>query len=327
MYITTILRSLYYYSAGISWSVLSYPSNNPILNSLNVASPSLTSEYWISTFKANEKPNFQGKFPYWAEYSSLSAYDDRGLLIPNTSVSSSQVGLGLVTIDLMANISYDSKGFSVIHRIYRPPGYKTPQIEKFKVFQNGIEQPLADTSTARKNGQILQPEMENALGKNRQTTITGIDLYKPSDRELPGLFSNYDAIYLVAGPKRINTGMTISGNLGPSKTWIKHVGFMTTDLYTTVTYDSIEIKWNQNYTIFIGSKTETFNDYDDKNPEHHFLFWSAETLFPTVVMRIIDISCSIGDCKYLPLRSNQYVDPLSCEFILGDIYPTILNYT
>ena len=327
MYITAILRSLYYYSSGISWSVLSYPSHNPILNSLNVASPSLTSEYWISTFKEDDTPIFQGRFPEWAEYSSLSAYDDRGLLIPNTSVSSDQVGFGFINLDLMANISYNSKGFSVIHRIYRPPGDKNTIFEKFKVFNNGVEQPVAGTDTARKNGQILQPDLEKALGKNRQTTITGIDLYKPSDRELPGLFSNYDAIYLVAGPTRLNSGLVISGNLGPPKTWIKHVGFMTTDLYTTVTYDSIELSWNQNYTLFIGSSHKTFSDYDSNNPEHYLLYWAPETIFPTVVMRIIDVSCSTGDCIYPTLRSNKYIDPLECQFTLGNIYPIDLYYT
>ena len=63
-FVQIILSSLYIYSSNISWAVLSYPSTNPELNSLNVASPSLTSEYWISTFKAYARPVFEGQFPF-----------------------------------------------------------------------------------------------------------------------------------------------------------------------------------------------------------------------------------------------------------------------
>ena len=63
-FIQIILKSLYIYSSNTSWAILSYPSKNQTLNALNVASPSLTTEYWISSFKAYDRPIFEGSFPH-----------------------------------------------------------------------------------------------------------------------------------------------------------------------------------------------------------------------------------------------------------------------
>jgi len=320
-----ILSMLYEYSAGLSWAVLSYPSADPRTNCLNVASPSLSSEYWISTFRPYDRPVFVGVFPAWAEYSSLSAYDSQGEPIPGTTVSSAQTTGG--TIDLMAgvaNVSAFELPYAVIHRVYRPPN-RTQCLrdsEKFEVRLGGVAQPLASETQARDSGKELEPQLQKALGKIHPDIRPDTPFYKPSTRDFPGLFPNADATYLVSSPSRQTAGMRIEGCRPDAAPWIKYLGFMTTDLYTTATDASMEV--HGCYTVFamtLGEDPASYG-YDAANASQHLITWNAD-VFPTLVMRIVDVSCSLGACKY-DLNQSHYVPWWECEAILGDVYPTTI---
>lgn len=321
-----ILSTLYAYSSGVSWSILSYPSSNLDLNCLNVASPSFTSEYWITTFKANTRPVFGGTFPDWAEYSSLSAYDDQGLLIPGSAVNSFDL-TPRATIDLMNGVDseYLTRPYAVIHRVYRPPGRTQGLLprEKFNVYVNGTMQLMATEVQARSNGKQLQPELQEALGKSHPDIRPNYDMYKPSDHTLPGLFPNSDALYLVSSPSHSTVGVRLEGCLADDVPWVKYLGYMTTDMYTTATGGTYEVGTAECYVLYVTKAHIDPSDYgyDPTNDTHHTLRWTPETLFPTLVLRIVDTSCSMGHCKYL-MNHSYYTPPTRCASILGGLYPT-----
>ena len=330
-FVQIILSSLYIYSSNISWAVLSYPSKDPELNSLNVASPSLTSEYWISTFKAYARPVFEGNFPSWAEYSSLSAYDDFGVLIPGSSYNSAQTGFENGTIDLLRDVddSFLSRPYAVIHRVYRPPGRNESlqDNEKFKVTVYNYIQPVATEEEARNNGKQLESQLQKSLGKIHADFYSDTRLYKPSSGNMPGLFGNGDAIYLITSPSRQRVGLRINGILGNQPEWIKYIGYMTTDMYTTATSDGYELQWNQPYSIFIfkaGYDPEKYG-YNASDKDNHVIYWNEGAIFPTVVLRIIDVSCSTGDCKY-NLQEDSYIPPTVCQLSLKELYPIEIKY-
>ena len=332
VFLQFILSVVYTYSSGLSWAVLSYPSSNPQNNSLNVASPSLSSEYWISTFTAGERPVFVGSFPPWAEYSSLSAYDDRGVLIDGSTVNSFQNSNG--TIDLLAGVdnSQLSRPYAVIHRVYRPAN-RTECLqdnEKFKVLSGSeVPQPTATESQARDNGKRLEPELQKTLGKIHADLRPNRDLYKPSSRTMPGLFPNSDAIYLVSSPSRKTTGMRVSGCFVDSteSTSVKYLGYTTTDMYTTATHASYEVLRGGCYDIFVmkGLVDPSEYGYDPGNSSQSVIYWNVGAIFPTLVLRIVDVSCSLGQCSYV-LNQSRYVPPAECRAALGRIYPGQLRF-
>jgi hypothetical protein len=328
-FIQIILKSLYIYSSNTSWAILSYPSKNQTLNALNVASPSLTTEYWISSFKAYDRPIFEGSFPDWAEYSSLSAYDDRGMPIPGSSVNTAQFQSGSIDLLKYVDDSLISQPYAVIHRVYRPPGHDASlqDNEKFNVTLRGYTQDALTEEEARDNGKQLQAELQKSLGKIHADFYSDTKLYKPSTKFMPGLFPNSDAIYLICSPSRGYIGLRIDGILGDQKEWIEFIGFMATDLYTTATDDSLELSWNQPYSLFImrGEYDPKDYGYDPKDSTQHVLYWNQGAIFPTVVLRIIDVSCSLGDCEY-DLGGDAYVSPLRCRRNLGSIYPKKVTY-
>jgi len=331
-FLQVILNSLYIYSSNISWSVLSYPSTDPVKNSLNVASPSLTSEYWISTFKSNDRPIFCGSFPEWVEYSSLSAYDDNGIVIQNSSVNSYQI-LNYSCINLLEDVSDQSlsRPYAVIHRVYRSPIH--PQSlqpsEKFSISLNNKTQALATEEQARNSGKQLESELQKTVGKDHSDIFSNTKLYKPSERHLSGLFPNEDALYLITSPTRNKSCIRIQSCLGDELPWIKYIGFITTDMYTTATSGTVELKWRTCYTLFVTRPTYSTLScgYDSKNKTHYSLLWDVGVIFPTLVMRIIDISCSMGECRYGINNITHMISSSRCQNILGSLYPNKITFS
>lgn len=329
-----ILSTLYTYSSGVSWAVLSYPSSDPQINSLNVASPSLTSEYWISTFRAYDRPVFTGSFPAWAEYSSLSAYDDTGSPIVGSSVNSFQIPSG--TIDLMEHVDDTklSRSYAVILRVYRPPN-RTECLrdsEKFQVFSGGSPQPqpVAPNDQAADNGKLLEPELQEELGKIHPDLRPNRDPYKPSSRTLIDLFPNPDAFYLVSSPARKTPGIRLEGCFPSNNAsqWVQYFGYMTTDTFTTATQATYEVPRSTCYDLFVmkGASDPSKYGYSALNTSQQLIYWNVGAVFPTLVLRVVDVSCSLGQCDAYGLKGRRYFSSRECRVILGTLYPTRVTF-
>lgn len=69
---------------------IAHASEDPSMNTLNVAMPDLTAEYWCTFIPAGKAPVFRLNFPSWSRYSALTAYDINAL--PIASLNSREVG-------------------------------------------------------------------------------------------------------------------------------------------------------------------------------------------------------------------------------------------
>mmetsp|Transcript_72013 Transcript_72013/g.204406 ORF Transcript_72013/g.204406 Transcript_72013/m.204406 type:complete len:483 (-) Transcript_72013:121-1569(-) len=113
-------------------SAVAHASLDPEMNTMNIAMPDLTAEYWCTFVPPGQAPVFRLKFPEWSVYSALTAYDTAGF--PVASLNARQVAGGTdprmlidsegrVVVHLMHGTTWDhSAPLCVLFRVYRPEG-------------------------------------------------------------------------------------------------------------------------------------------------------------------------------------------------------------
>jgi len=111
---------------------VAHASLDPEMNTMNIAMPDLTAEYWCTFVPPGQAPVFRLKFPEWSVYSALTAYDTAGF--PVASLNARQVAggkdprmlidsEGRVVVHLMHGTTWDhSAPLCVLFRVYRPEG-------------------------------------------------------------------------------------------------------------------------------------------------------------------------------------------------------------
>jgi len=111
---------------------VAHASLDPEMNTMNIAMPDLTAEYWCTFVPPGKAPVFRLRFPEWSVYSALTAYDTSGF--PVASLNARQVmggkdprvlidSEGRVIVHLMHGTTFDqSAPLCVLFRVYRPEG-------------------------------------------------------------------------------------------------------------------------------------------------------------------------------------------------------------
>ena len=120
-------------------SAVAHASEDPAMDTMNVAMPDLSAEYWCTFVPKGHAPIFRLSFPSWARYAALTAYDVSGL--PVTSVNARQVHSDMRcfplphtdenTREFVVNLMWGCSSLThnrwaeaplcVIFRVYRPP--------------------------------------------------------------------------------------------------------------------------------------------------------------------------------------------------------------
>jgi hypothetical protein len=123
-------------------SAVAHAAEDEADSTLNVAMPELSAEYWCTFIPAGQAPVFCVAFPEWAVYTSLTAYDTRGLPIaslnhrqaptdPRAHALGPKVGDSAErgrpppwTVNLMHGAPPWSGPLCVLFRVYRPPNVR-----------------------------------------------------------------------------------------------------------------------------------------------------------------------------------------------------------
>jgi hypothetical protein len=107
-------------------SAVAHASDDEAMNTMNIAMPELSAEYWCTFIPVGQAPVFRLLFPKWAVFSSLTAYDTSGL--PLAAVHANQVSSdsraihieGKLMVNLMLGVTW-SGPICIVFRVYRPP--------------------------------------------------------------------------------------------------------------------------------------------------------------------------------------------------------------
>ena len=205
------LCSFYSFYSGKAWPILSHPSDQWFTNSLNIAMPDLNVEYWITSFQANQAVEIAGQFPRWIKYGSLTMYDTRGM--PIDSITDRQMN-DSIKRNYRKKFTYHTN-FCIILHVYKPYKMIEQNIDPhaFTIRVNNVQLSQSYIWTARLRGKnkfinfffnlrrskILSYSIAKIINPiDRIVTQRNMQMFRPCDKSLPGLFPNMDARYIVS---------------------------------------------------------------------------------------------------------------------------------
>ena len=312
---------------GSAWNVLSHASAERRTNSLNVAMPDFSVEYWVTAFEKGSTATLTGRFPTWARYAALTAYADDGL--PFDSVSIADEGAGRAFTRTFTSTESD---FVVLARIYRPASHpeSLAPAEKFAVRVDGKTWTVASETRARFNGKALEWPIQYAVGRTLAKQLPSkrdMPMFRPADASLPGVFPNQDARYLITYPSLEGGQCAVfRGHVPQAAPGRAFYGFMAVEMKTTATVASLSDEdlggWGSAYTVF-ACRTEPNArqaGYDATDPSHHLLL-SGDVELPGVVLRDLDTTAGQGLKATDAWAEQGRVEPERCRSVLGEAYP------
>lgn len=224
-------------------TMVAHASKDPPMSSLNVAMPDLSAEYWATYIPADKFPVYHIKFPEWAIYSALTAYDSTGL--PVASINSLEALSGKddrvskeeakdsltnpsdqrMVINVMKGVKW-SGPLCVLLRVYRPrevvitPPEQLPLVRFLPKEQMGAPPagtdflPNATQAAAIANGKLQAEEFTKMIGAKLpalKPKQKGSQFFMP--KNLGGLFPNANATYVVVFPPAGKSGLRIKNTV------------------------------------------------------------------------------------------------------------------
>ena len=312
---------------GSAWNVLSHASDDRRTNSLNVAMPDFSVEYWVTAFKKDTTATLTGSFPKWARYAALTAYGKDGL--PFASVNMADKGAGRTFTTTFTSTESD---FVVLARVYRTKSHPTSltKAEKFSVTVDGERWKTASETKARRNGKVLEWPIQHAVGHALAKQLTpdrDMQMFRPSDASLPGVFPNEDARYMITYPSLQGGKCAVfHGRVPEAASGREFYGFMAVEMKTTATVASLSDEdlggWGSAYTVFAcRNEAEARNaGYDSADASHHLLL-AGDVKVPGVVLRDLNTAAGQGLKATDEWAARGRVTPEQCRSALGEAYP------
>lgn len=225
---------------------VAHASLDPEMNTMNIALPDLTAEYWCTFVPPGMAPVFRLKFPQWSCYSALTAYDTAGF--PVASLNARQVAGGVdprlrvdeqgrVVVALMHGTTWDyNLPLCVLFRVYRPEGIDItppdalPEARLVNANYQLEGETLEDVLHAREEDAPFEPPVpqEEALERGRAIGLDfnevisskiktlhknqfGSQFFYPNS--VGGLFVNANATYVCAFLSEGHHGMKITATV------------------------------------------------------------------------------------------------------------------
>jgi len=314
---------------GSAWNVLSRASDDRRVNSLNVAMPDFSVEYWVTAFEEDTTATLTGRFPTWARYAALTAYGRDGL--PFASVNMADKGAGSTFTSTFTSAESD---FVVLARVYRPKSHPASltRAEKFTVTVDGEPWTIASETRARLNGKVLEWPIQFAVGHTLAQQLTSerdMQMFRPADASLPGVFPNEDARYMITYPSlRDGKCAVLRGRVPAAAPGRDFYGFMAVEMATTATVASLSDEdlggWGSAYTVF-NCRDETnarSAGFDPADASHHLLL-AGDVKVPGVVLRDLNTTAGQGLQATDEWAARGRVAPQQCRSALGEAYPTL----
>lgn len=312
---------------GSAWNILSHASDDWTTNSLNVAMPDFSVEYWVTAFEKGKTATLTGSFPKWARYAALTAYGSDG--IPFASVNMAEKGVGRTFTTTFTSAESD---FVVLARVYRSKSHPASltQAEKFAVTVDGEPWTTSSEIKARLNGKALEWPIQYAVGHalaKRLTSERDMQMFRPADASLPGVFPNEDARYMITYPSLGGGKCAVfNGRVPDEAPGREFYGFMAVEMKTTATVASLSDEdlggWGSAYTVFAcRDETNARNaGYDPAETSHHLLL-AGDVKVPGVILRDLNTAAGQGLKATDAWAAQGRVAPEQCQSVLGEAYP------
>jgi len=314
---------------GSAWNILSHASDDRRANSLNVAMPDFSVEYWVTAFEKGTTARLTGSFPAWARYAALTAYGKDGM--PFASVNMADKGAGRTFTTTFTSTESD---FVVLARIYRTKSHPASltQAEKFAVTVDGEPWKTASETKARLNGKVLEWPIQHAVGHALAKQLTSerdMQMFRPADASLPGVFPNEDARYMITYPSLKGGQCAVfRGRVPEAASGREFYGFMAVEMKTTATVASLSDEdlggWGSAYTVFACRNEANARSagYDSTDASHHLLL-AGDVKVPGVILRDLNTAAGQGLKATDGWAARGRVAPEQCQSVLGEAYPTL----
>lgn len=156
-----------------------------------------------------------------------------------------------------------------------------------------------------------------------------MQMFRPADTSLPGVFPNQDARYLITYPS-LERGQcaVFRGRVPEASEGREFYGFMAVEMKTTATVASLSDEdlggWSSPYAVFAcRSETDARSaGYDPADASHHLLL-AGEVELPGVILRDLNTASGQGLKATDVWASQGRVTPEQCRSVLGDAYPVM----
>jgi len=314
---------------GLAWNILARASDDRRVNSLNVAMPDFSVEYWVTAFEKDTTATLTGSFPTWARYAALTAYGKDGL--PFASVNMAEKGAGRTFTTTFTSTESD---FVVLARVYRPKSHPASltKAEKFAVTVDGAPWATASETKARLNGKALEWPIQYAVGHALARQLTSerdMQMFRPADASLPGVFPNQDARYMITYPSFGGGSCAVfRGRVPEAASGREFYGFMAVEMKTTATVASLSDEdlggWGSAYAVFACRDEENAltAGYDSADESHHLLL-AGKVKVPGVILRDLNTAAGQGLKATDEWAARGPVASKQCQSVLGEAYPTM----
>jgi hypothetical protein len=312
---------------GSAWNVLSHASDDRRTNALNVAMPDFSVEYWVTAFEKGTTATLTGSFPTWARYAALTAYGKDGM--PFASVNMADKGAGRT---FTATFTSPESEFVVLARVYRTKSHPVSltQAEKFAVTVDGDPWTTASETKARLNGKALEWPIQYAVGHALAKQLTperDMQMFRPADASLPGVFPNEDARYMITYPSLKGGQCAVfRGRVPEAASGREFYGFMAVEMKTTATVASLSDEdlggWGSTYTVFACRDEANARSagYDSTDASHHLLL-AGDAKVPGVILRDLNSAAGQGLKATDAWAEQGRVAREQCQSVLGEAYP------
>ncbi len=314
---------------GSAWNILSHASDNWRTNSLNVAMPDFSVEYWITAFEKGTTATLTGSFPEWARYAALTAYGTDGM--PFASVNMAEKGVGRTFTTTFTSTESD---FVVLARVYRSKSHPASltKAEKFAVTVDGEPWTTSSEIKAQLNGKALEWPIQYAVGQvlaKQMTSERDMQMFRPADASLPGVFPNEDARYMITYPSLGGGKCAVfHGRVPEAASGREFYGFMAVEMKTTATVASLSDEdlggWGSVYTVFVcrDEANAPSAGYDSAEASHHLLL-AGDVKVPGVILRDLNTAARQGLTAPAAWAERGRVAPEQCRSVLGEAYPSM----
>ncbi len=314
---------------GSAWNILSHASDNWRTNSLNVAMPDFSVEYWITAFEKGTTATLTGSFPEWARYAALTAYGTDGM--PFASVNMAEKGVGRTFTTTFTSTESD---FVVLARVYRSKSHPASltKAEKFAVTVDGEPWTTSSEIKAQLNGKALEWPIQYAVGQvlaKQMTSERDMQMFRPADASLPGVFPNEDARYMITYPSLGGGKCAVfHGRVPEAASGREFYGFMAVEMKTTATVASLSDEdlggWGSVYTVFVcrDEANAPSAGYDSAEASHHLLL-AGDVKVPGVILRDLNTAAGQGLKATDEWAERGRVAPEQCRSVLGEAYPSM----
>ena len=321
------LSFVYKLYRGSAWNILSHASDDWRTNSLNVAMPDFSVEYWVTAFEKDTTATLTGSFPKWARYAALTAYGKDGM--PFAAVNMADKGAGRTFTTAFTSADSD---FVILARVYRTKSHPASltEAEKFSVKVDGEPWTTASETKARLNGKVLEWPIQYAVGHvlaKQLTSERDMQMFRPADASLPGVFPNEDARYMITYPSLGGGKCAVfHGRVPEAASGREFYGCMAVEMKTTATVASLSDEdlggWGRIYTVFACRDEANARSagYDSEEASHHLLL-AGDVKVPGIILRDLNTAAGQGLKATDERAARGRVASEQCRSALGEAYP------